>query len=72
MGNIGGYCIQEGQKEREAQLKVLLLERIERYVKGDKVGFVTWAHEEANQLAEAGEYMYKETEIERLMLSMYS
>ncbi|KAG0604426.1 hypothetical protein M758_10G171200 [Ceratodon purpureus] len=43
----------EGQKERELQLKDLLLERIDPYVKGDKVGFASWAEEEAHQLAEA-------------------
>jgi hypothetical protein len=47
--------MQEAQKEREEKLVQLLLERIERYVKGDKVGFTTWAQEEAHQLAEAGE-----------------
>lgn len=32
-----------------------MLERIEQYVKGDKVGFASWAEEEGHQLAEAGE-----------------
>ncbi|XP_024396902.1 chaperone protein dnaJ 10 isoform X2 [Physcomitrium patens] len=43
----------EAQREREAQLAVLLLERIDRYVKGDKQGFTTWAQEEGLQLVEA-------------------
>lgn len=51
--------MQEAQKEREEKLVQLLLERIERYVKGDKVGFTTWAQEEAHQLAEAGEVAIK-------------
>jgi RNAse (barnase) inhibitor barstar len=43
----------QGQKERETQLAALLLERIDRYVKGDKAGFTAWAQEEGHQLAEA-------------------
>jgi hypothetical protein len=51
----------EGQKEREKKLKELLLERIEPYVKGDKVWFANWAQVEAHQLAEAafGEAMLR-------------
>jgi len=62
------FLFQVVQKERETQLAALLLERIDPYVKGDKVVFTTWAQEEVHQLAEAGEYISQETEIQRLIL----
>lgn len=43
----------ETQKEREAQLKTLLLERIDPYVQDKREQFTTWAQEESHQLAEA-------------------
>lgn len=68
VGNIWWLPFQEAQKERETQLAGLLRERIDRYMRGDKVGFTTWAQEEGHQLAEAGEYISKETEVQRLIL----
>ncbi|KAH9545180.1 hypothetical protein CY35_12G035100 [Sphagnum magellanicum] len=41
------------QKEREQKLVQLLLDRVDRYVKGDKQGFTQWATNEAHQLAES-------------------
>lgn len=46
--------VQTAQKEREQKLVQLLLDRVDRYVKGDKQGFTQWATNEAHQLAESG------------------
>jgi hypothetical protein len=45
--------VQTAQKEREQKLVQLLLDRVDRYVKGDKQGFTQWATNEAHQLAES-------------------
>jgi len=46
--------LQKIQSEREEKLVRNLLERIERYVRGDKVGFVDWARKERENLKDAG------------------
>lgn len=61
------YLFQETQKEREAQLKTLLLERIDPYVQDKREQFTTWAQDESHQLAEAGEFMSNQTKVRRLI-----
>lgn len=46
--------LQKIQSEREEKLVRNLLDRIERYVRGDKVGFVEWAREAREKLKYAG------------------
>lgn len=38
-------------------------------MKGDKQGFVSWAQEESSQLAEAGEYIFKEADVLKFLFS---
>lgn len=48
--------LQVVQNEREEKLVRLLLERIEPYVRGDKVGFVSWARKERENLKDTGKH----------------
>ena len=48
--------LQAVQNEREEKLVRLLLERIEPYVRGEKVEFVNWARKERENLKDTGKY----------------
>lgn len=50
------FLLQEIQRAREEKLVKSLLDKIEKYVRGDRDGFVDWARRERENLKDAGKH----------------